>query len=84
MSVYKDSSKPENLRIDAAKAAIRYERPALAPVERRDPESDYVPLLERLNAYEREDLLKESAMPVVSGIERGVPGEVQDRLPRYL
>src|SRR5712671_4968454 len=32
MSVYKDPSKPENLRIDAAKAAIRYERPALAPV----------------------------------------------------
>ena len=30
MSVYKDPSKPENVRIDAAKAAIRYERPAIA------------------------------------------------------
>ena len=30
MSVYKDPLKPENLRIDAAKAAIRYERPALS------------------------------------------------------
>src|SRR5437016_5902193 len=33
MSVYKDPLKPENLRIDAPKPAIRYERPALAPVE---------------------------------------------------
>src|SRR6266851_2646076 len=53
MSVYKDPLKPENLRIDAAKAAIRYERPALAPVEQAT-ESDYVPLHERLAAYERE------------------------------
>ena len=58
ISVYKDPSKPENLRIDAAKAAIRYERPALAPVEQGGPESDYVPLHERLAAYEREDLPK--------------------------
>jgi hypothetical protein len=39
VSIYKDQSKPENLRIDAAKAAIRYERSALAPVEQR-AESD--------------------------------------------
>jgi hypothetical protein len=32
-SIYKDPAKPENVRMDAAKAAIRYERPALAPVE---------------------------------------------------
>lgn len=30
MAVYKDPSKEWNLRIDAAKAAIRYEKPALA------------------------------------------------------
>ena len=55
MSVYKDPSKPENVRIDAAKAAIRYERPAIAPVERRDPESDFVPLAERIKYYESRD-----------------------------
>ena len=65
MSVYKDPSKPENLRIDAAKAAIRYERPALAPVEQGGPESDYVPLAERIAYYEREDALEASAIKVV-------------------
>lgn len=64
MSVYKDPSKPENLRIDAAKAAIRYERPALAPVEQAT-ESDFVPLAERLKAYEREDEITASASKVV-------------------
>ena len=46
MSVYKDPSKPENVRIDAAKAAIRYERPPLAPVEQ--PQRDFVPIAERI------------------------------------
>jgi hypothetical protein len=50
MSIYKDPTMPENLRIDAAKAAIRYERPALAPVEQQ-AERDFVPLAERLKAY---------------------------------
>ena len=49
MSVYKDPSKPENVRIDAAKAAIRYERPALAPVE-QVTESGIVALNEHLKA----------------------------------
>ena len=57
MSVYKDPLKPENLRIDAAKAAIRYERPALAPVE-QGPESDFVPLAERIEYYERRDAIE--------------------------
>jgi hypothetical protein len=64
MSIYKDPSKPENLRIDAAKAAIRYERPALAPVEHAT-DSDFVPLTERLKAYEREDEITASASKVV-------------------
>jgi hypothetical protein len=51
-SIYKDPTKPETLRIDAAKVAIRYERPALAPIERA-PESDFVPLAERLKFYAR-------------------------------
>ncbi len=51
-----DPSKPETLRLDAAKAAIRYERPALSPVEQQG-ESDFVPLPERLKAYLREDAI---------------------------
>ena len=41
-SIYKDPAKPENVRMDAAKAAIRYERVALAPVEQA-PETDLTP-----------------------------------------
>jgi hypothetical protein len=63
MSVYKDPLKPENLRIDAAKAAIRYERPALAPVAQA-PESDFVPLAERLAYYERRDAIEEGESKV--------------------
>ena len=33
MAVYKDPSNDIDLRVDAAKAAIRYERPALANIE---------------------------------------------------
>jgi hypothetical protein len=33
--VYKDPSKEMALRIDAAKAAIRYEKPALSTIEAR-------------------------------------------------
>lgn len=35
MVVYKDPSKEMALRIDAAKAAIRYEKPALSTIEAR-------------------------------------------------
>ena len=65
MSVYKDPSKPENVRIDAAKAAIRYERPALAPVEQGGLESDVVPLAERIKFYEQRDAIEASASKVV-------------------
>lgn len=33
MAIYKDKTRPVEIRIDAAKAAIRYEKPALAAVE---------------------------------------------------
>ncbi len=33
MAVYKDPSRPIELRVDAAKAAVRYEKPALASVD---------------------------------------------------
>ena len=63
-SIYKDPAKPKNLRIDAAKTAIRYERAALAAVERA-PESDFVPLAERLQAYARRDAIEASAAKVL-------------------
>ena len=64
MSIYKDPVKPENLRIDAAKAAIRYERPALAPVEQA-PQGDIIPLAERLRIYTALDAEEASARKVV-------------------
>ena len=33
MRVYKDPGKPDNLRIDAAKAAVQYEKPKLAMMD---------------------------------------------------
>jgi hypothetical protein len=63
-SIYKDPAKPENLRIDAAKVAIRYERPALAPVEQAR-QGDFIPLAERLEEYERRDLIKANANTIV-------------------
>jgi hypothetical protein len=47
------------VRIDAAKAAIRYERPAFAPTEQA-PKRDFVPLAERLKAYLRDDNASEA------------------------
>src|ERR1700722_9208981 len=64
-SVYKDPSKPENVRIDAAKAAIRYERPALAPVEQGGPERNSNPLADRIEFYEREEQIEASESKVV-------------------
>jgi hypothetical protein len=64
-SVYKDPSKPENVRIDAAKAAIRYEKPALAPVEQGGPDTDFIPLAKRIEYYTRRDASESSASKVV-------------------
>jgi hypothetical protein len=64
-SIYKDPTKPENVRIDAAKAAIRYERPAFAPTEQA-PRRDFVPLVERLKAYAARDELEASTAKVVA------------------
>jgi hypothetical protein len=70
MSVYKDPLKPENVRIDAAKAAIRYERPALSPIERR-AESDTVPLAERIKSYLRTDTLAADKSKLVEFKKQG-------------
>jgi hypothetical protein len=45
ISLYKNPAKPDNLRMDAAKVAIRYERTALAPVEPA-PQRDFISLAE--------------------------------------
>jgi hypothetical protein len=63
-SIYKDPTKPDNLRMDAAKVAIRYERPALVPIEQA-PETDFVPLVERLKEYARRDLIEANAPKVI-------------------
>jgi hypothetical protein len=55
MSIYKDPTKPETLRMDAAKAAIRYERPALAPIDGTAKQPDFIPLAERLRWLTRKD-----------------------------
>jgi hypothetical protein len=73
ISIYKDPAKPENLRIDAAKVAIRYERPALSPVEQAR-ESDVVPLRERLKFYARKELAEADAAKLISGKGVPVPG----------
>jgi hypothetical protein len=36
MLTYKDKSLPHNLRLDAAKAAIRFEKPALTAIDSND------------------------------------------------
>ncbi len=57
MAVYKDMSRPVELRIDAAKAAIRFEKPLLASIEAKHDVSDVLA-----------DLLK-----AVDGRTRGIP-----------
>jgi hypothetical protein len=63
-AIYKDPTKPENLRMDAAKAAIRYERAAFGPQE-QVPKTDSIPLAERLRLLTRRDPIGDSAATVV-------------------
>ena len=57
--------------MDAAKAAIRYERVALAPVEQA-PETDFVPLAERLTRYVGTDAWERRAQPDYSSGKKPV------------
>jgi hypothetical protein len=63
-SIYKDPAKPENLRIDATKVAIRFERAPLAP-RKEASKTDVVPLAERLRAYAAEAATQKSGAKVV-------------------
>lgn len=78
MAIYKDPAKPEALRIDAAKAAIRYERPTLSPVEQPSgkPGADALTLPERLEVLTRldqEDTIKASGGKVVAITRKSRP-----------
>jgi hypothetical protein len=53
------------VRIDAAKAALPFEKPRLAPVAPQRPADDHVPLIERLQAYARERTIESRAGKVV-------------------
>jgi len=66
MAIYKDPAKPEALRIDAAKAAIRYERPTLSPVEQPSGKTDGLTLLERLKVLTSLDAIDASEGKVVA------------------
>lgn len=64
MAIYKDPAQPTGLRVDAAKAAIRYEKPSMAPAD-ATPKTDAVPLIDRVKEWEREEAIVGSAGKVV-------------------
>jgi hypothetical protein len=49
--LYKEPAQETAVCIDAAKAALPYEKPRLAPIEPQRTPHDHVPLAERLKAY---------------------------------
>jgi len=70
MMVYKDPLELPAVRIDAAKAALPYEKPRLAPAEPRRADDGRVSLLERLEEYAREAAIEQSGGRVISLISR--------------
>lgn len=66
MAIYKDPSIETAVRIEAAKAAIAYEKPRLAPIEVKPQEDDHVPLAERIKSYLRDDAIEASAGKIVA------------------
>ena len=59
MAIYKDPAQETAVRIDAAKAALPYEKPRLVAAEAK-PQSEEKPLAERLAEYEREAAIEAS------------------------
>jgi hypothetical protein len=72
MAIYKDPTKDDAVRMDAAKAAIRYELPTFSPVEQRSsrPGDDALTLSERLQVLTSLDA-EESARRVIELKKRG-------------
>src|SRR5437773_2759704 len=77
IAIYKDPRQETSVRIDAAKAALPYEKPRLAPVEARRASDDHIPLVERLKAYARDEAIEGSGGNVVEL----KTGERDDRPP---
>src|SRR5438874_11323234 len=78
MAIYKDPSHETAVRIDAARAALPFEKPRLSPVEPQRADRDHVPLAERLKAYLREEQIEASRGNV---IELKKPDERDGRPP---
>jgi hypothetical protein len=65
MLTYRDQRLPLLVRLDAAKAAMPFEKARLAPQEAKQPEA-VLPLAERLKAYAMEDAVANGAGKVVA------------------
>jgi hypothetical protein len=65
MATYKNPKLKLAVRIDAAKAALPYEKARLSAVEPQRAHDDHVPLAERILAYRRRDAIEASAANVV-------------------
>ena len=73
LSVMRDENADPHTRLDAAKAALPFCHPRLAPLEpqRRDP--DFVPLAERVKAWTRRDAIEAANSKVVELPPRQIP-----------
>ena len=56
LSVMRDETADPQLRLDAAKAALPFCHPRLAPVAPKHSDPDFVPLVERLKEYLRSQI----------------------------
>jgi hypothetical protein len=65
LSIMRNESLDQNIRLDAAKAAAPYVHPRMAPAEPRHPDPDFMPLAERLAELDREDAIEASKGKVV-------------------
>lgn len=72
MIIYKDPRQDLSVRLDAAKAAIAFEKPRLAAVEpQRAAGEQEAPLAERVRAYTRRVAIEKSTGKVVELITAG-------------
>ena len=72
MLCYKNPDLPITVRLDAAKAALPYEKPRLVPAEVR-PHEQEISLADRLKAYAREEEVEASGGKVVAMPKRDKP-----------
>jgi hypothetical protein len=73
LSVMRDENADPHTRLDAAKAALPFCHPRLAPQEPRKTDPDFVPLPERLKEYLREAAIKSADRNVVEPPRRQIP-----------